>query len=398
MPQRTAETYPPAMEKIYALRDNCRQFNLPLIDINDDQQGIVHVIGPELGIALPGCTLVCGDSHTASGGGVGAIAWGIGSTQVGHVMAAQALAQYRPKTMRILFRGKLQDWISAKDMILFLIGKVGVAAGTGYAVEYAGEAIRSLGVDGRITICNMSIELGARYGFVAPDDATFEYLSGRTFAPKGEHWDNAINHWRSLPSDDDAAFDATVEIDCGEIVPQVTWGNSPQDLIAVNGRIPDPAMAPDADKRGAMERAIQYMNVTPGAPIEGTPIDVAFIGSCTNSRLSDLEAAARVLRGRRVAPNVRALAVPGSLAIKRAAEAKGLHKIFEDAGFEWRASGCSMCIANNGDIVRPGQRSISTSNRNFENRQGLGSRTHLASPAMVAAAAVAGKITDVRKL
>jgi 3-isopropylmalate/(R)-2-methylmalate dehydratase large subunit len=398
LPGRTGESHPPGRERIQALRENCRDFGVELYDVDSPRQGIVHVIAPELGIALPGCTLVCGDSHTATNGGLGALAWGIGTTEVMHVLAAQSLLQRKPKQLRINFHGSVAPGIFAKDLILYFIGRHGVAAASGYAVEYAGPAMAALTIEGRMTICNMSIELGARMGIIAPDDATIDYLAGRPFAPRGAAWDAAVDSWRGLPSDAGARFDREIDIDCGKIKPQITWGNSPQDLVAIDEPVPDPASVADGERRALLERALSYMDLTPGRPLEGVAIDFAFIGSCTNSRFSDLEAAAAIARGRKVREGVTALVVPGSMQVKAAAEAAGLDKIFTEAGFEWRNAGCSMCVASNGDIVPPGKRSISTSNRNFEDRQGPKSRTHLASPAMVAAAAVSGCIADVRKL
>ena len=380
-----------------SLRGSCAACGIRLFDLEQDGQGIVHVIGPELGITLPGALLVCGDSHTCTHGGLGALSWGIGSSEVAHVLATQTIQQRRPKRMRITLQGRLDDHVSAKDLVLYLIGEIGAAAGVGYAIEYAGPAIREMPVEGRLTICNLSIEFGAKIGMVAPDDAIFEYLAGRRFAPTGETWDRAVAEWRTLPSDDDAVFDREVTIDAGAVRPQITWGNSPQDVLPVDGRIPDPATA-SPDKRPAIEAALGYMDLTPGAPIEGVKVDRVFIGSCTNSRLSDLRDAARIAEGRKVAEHVEAWVVPGSEAVKRAAEAEGLDKVFRDSGFQWRAPGCSMCVAANGDRVAPGARCVSTSNRNFVGRQGPGSRTHLASPAMAAAAAVSGHIADVRKL
>jgi 3-isopropylmalate/(R)-2-methylmalate dehydratase large subunit len=397
-PGRTADSFPPTRDMILAMRRHCAEFGLRLYDIDSDRQGIVHVISPELGIAQPGCTLVCADSHTATSGGLGAWAWGIGTTQVLHVLATQMLLLRKPRTMRVTFNGAPGRGVFAKDLILHLIGQHGVATGTGHVVEYAGPAIRALPIEGRLTVCNMSIEFGARAGLIAADDTTFQYLWGREFAPKGAAWDAALTEWRGLPSDDGARYDQELVVDCDAIAPRVTWGNSPQDVIAIDGRIPAPDSFVDPDRRAMAERALRYMDLTPGAPIEGTPIDYAFIGSCTNARLSDLREAASIARGRQVAPGVRALIVPGSTTVKREAEAIGLDTIFRDAGFEWRESACSMCVAANGDMVPPGKRSISTTNRNFEGRQGPGSRTHLASPAMVAAAAVTGKIMDVRRL
>ena len=398
LPGRTGESHPPGIERIHALRDNCREFSVELYDVDSPRQGIAHVIAPELGITLPGCTLVCGDSHTATNGGLGALAWGIGTTEVMHVIAAQALLLRKQKQLRVSFNGSLGAGVSAKDMILYFMARHGVTAGTGCAVEYAGAAIRTLPVEARMTICNMSIEFGSRCGIVAPDDTAISYVADRAFAPKGELWDRAVAHWRTLASDEGARFDREIDIDCSGIGPQVTWGNSPQEAVAIDEPLPDPATIADTSRRQALERAYSYMNLTPGRTLEGVAIDYAFIGSCTNSRLSDLESAAQVIRGRKVRAGVTALAVPGSMAVKAAAEAAGLDKIFIEAGFEWRNAGCSMCVGSNGDLVPPGKRSISTTNRNFEHRQGPHSRTHLAGPAMVAAAAVSGCITDVRKM
>ncbi len=397
MPGRTWATYAPARERILAMQENCRAAGIDLIDVNDPRQGIVHVIAPELGIALPGSTLVCGDSHTATSGGLGAWAWGIGTTEIERVLAAQAMIQRKPKTMRVNFTGRVHDGVYSKDLILHFIGRHGIAAGTGFAVEYAGEAIAALPVEARLTICNMSIEFGARSGLIAPDDSTFGYLAGRPFAPAGALWDQAMAEWRALPSDPGAVFDTEYEIDCSAIKPQVTWGTSPQDVIGIDEVIPDPSSAL-LDRREAMTNALAYMDLAPGMKLEGMKIDFAFIGSCTNSRISDLEIAAAVVRGRKVPEGVTAIIVPGSTPVKHAAEAAGLARIFTDAGFQWRESGCSMCQTLGGDFVPPGQRSISTTNRNFEGRQGPQSRTHLASPAMVAAAAVSGRIVDCRKL
>ena len=397
-PGRTEATNPAGLPFIQMWRRNCEEFGITRFDLSDRRQGIVHVVAPELGIDLPGCTLVCGDSHTASNGALGALAWGIGSSEVEHVLATQTIVQRRPKRMRIRFDGALPPGVTAKDMILHVIGQLGTAAGVGYAVEYAGPAIAAMPIEGRLTICNMSIELGARAGLVAPDETTFAYLRGREFAPKGDAWDAAVAYWRTLHSDADATFEREVVIDCTRIAPQITWGTSPQDVTAIDEAVPDPTTIDDPMRRQAVERALGYMDVRPGAPLAGTPIDYAFIGSCTNGRLSDLAAAADVARGRHVAPGVRALVVPGSMQVRQAAIAAGLDKIFVAAGFEWREAGCSMCVAGNGDVVPAGKRCIATSNRNFEGRQGPGSRTHLASPASVAAAAISGRIVDVRDL
>ncbi len=380
------------------LRAETAAAGIRLFDVGESGQGIVHVIGPELGLSLPGALIVCGDSHTCTHGGMGALAFGIGSSELAHVLATQCLVQRRPQRLRVSFEGARAAGVTPKDMILYLIGRIGAAGGTGYAVEYAGPAISALDIEGRLTLCNLSIELGAKIGMIAPDDTTFAYLAGRRFAPAGALWDQAVAHWRNLPSDEDATFDREVTIDTAAIAPQVTWGTSPEQVIAISDRVPDPAGIEDSARRRQAEAALDYMGLTPGMPIAGTRIDVVFIGSCTNSRLSDLRAAAAVARRGKVAPNVRAWVVPGSEAVKRAAETEGLDRIFTAAGFEWRDPGCSMCVAANGETVPPGQRSISTSNRNFVGRQGPGARTHLVSPAMAAAAALVGAITDVRTL
>ena len=386
------------LELLAALRVETTASGIQLFDVDQPGQGIVHVIGPELGLSLPGSLIVCGDSHTCTHGGLGALAFGIGSSELTHVLATQALIQRRPKTMQVKFEGKLPLGVTAKDMILALIGHAGVAAGTGYAVEYAGSAIRDLPVEGRFTICNLSIEFGAKMGMVAPDDKTYEYIKGRRYAPEGAMWEQALRAWKQLPSDANAVFDKEITIDVTEIKPQVTWGISPEHVIGVDGNIPDPRTIDDPARRAAVETALDYMGLKAGAPIAGTPVDWVFIGSCTNSRLSDLRAAAEVARGRKVAPGVRAWVVPGSETVKRDAVAEGLDKLFTEAGFEWREPGCSMCLAANGEVVAPGQRSVSTSNRNFIGRQGPRARTHLASPASAAAAAIAGSIADVRTM
>jgi 3-isopropylmalate/(R)-2-methylmalate dehydratase large subunit len=385
-------------ELLAALRAETSASGIQMFDINQPGQGIVHVIGPELGLSLPGCLIVCGDSHTCTHGGLGALAFGIGSSELTHVLATQALIQRRPRTMRVKFEGAVPFGVTAKDLILALIGQIGAAAGTGYAVEYAGSAIRDMPIEGRLTICNLSIELGAKMGLVAPDEKTFEFLRGRPYAPRGETWERAIKAWRELPSDADAVFDEEVVINVEKIIPQVTWGISPEHVIGVDGLVPDPEEIGDPARRAAVETALDYMGLKPGAPIAGTPVDWVFIGSCTNSRLSDLRAAAEIARGRKVAPGVRAWVVPGSEMVKRDAVAEGLDKVFTEAGFEWREPGCSMCLAANGETVPPGQRSVSTSNRNFVGRQGPRARTHLASPASAAAAAIVGAITDVRTM
>jgi len=386
------------LELLAALRLETTASGIQLFDVDQPGQGIVHVIGPELGLSLPGSLIVCGDSHTCTHGGLGALAFGIGSSELTHVLATQALIQRRPKTMRVKFEGKLPLGVTAKDMILALIGHAGVAAGTGYAVEYAGSAIRDLPVEGRFTICNLSIEFGAKMGMVAPDEKTYEYIKGRRYAPEGAMWEQALKAWKQLPSDANAVFDKEITIDVTRIQPQVTWGISPEHVIGVDGNIPDPTTIDDPARRVALETALDYMGLKAGAPIAGTPVDWVFIGSCTNSRLSDLRAAAEVVRGRKVAPGVRAWVVPGSETVKRDAVAEGLDKLFTEAGFEWREPGCSMCLAANGEVVAPGQRSVSTSNRNFIGRQGPRARTHLASPASAAAAAIAGAIADVRTM
>ena len=393
-----AGTIKTGQELLTALRLETSASGIKLFDIDQPGQGIVHVIGPELGLSLPGALIVCGDSHTCTHGGLGALAFGIGSSELTHVLATQAIIQRRPKTMRVKFEGRLPFGVTAKDLILALIGHIGAAGGTGYAVEYAGSAIREMPIEGRLTICNLSVELGAKMGFVTPDDKTYDYLRGRPYAPQGEMWQQAVAAWRQLSSDADAVFDREVVIDVEAIIPQVTWGTSPEHVIGIDGHIPDPQQIADPVRRGAVEIALDYMGLKPGAAIVGTPIDWVFIGSCTNSRLSDLRAAAAVARGRKVAPGVRAWVVPGSESVKRDAVAEGLDKIFIDAGFEWREPGCSMCLAANGETVPPGQRSVSTSNRNFIGRQGPRARTHLASPAMAAAAALSGAIADVRTL
>ena len=385
-------------ELLAGLRTETSAVGIEMFDIDEAGQGIVHVIGPELGLSLPGCLIVCGDSHTCTHGGLGALAFGIGSSELTHVLATQAIIQRRPKTMRVMFEGRLPFGVTAKDLILALIGRIGAAGGTGYAVEYAGSAIRDLPVEGRLTICNLSIELGAKMGLIAPDEKTYDYLRGRTYAPQGEMWRRAVEAWRRLPSDADAVFDREVVIDVEAIIPQVTWGISPEHVIGVDGHVPDPQAIADPARRAAIETALDYMGLKAGAPIIGTPVDWVFIGSCTNSRLSDLRAAAEVARGRKVAPGVRAWVVPGSETVKRDAVAEGLDKLFTDAGFEWREPGCSMCLAANGETVPPGQRSVSTSNRNFIGRQGPRARTHLASPATAAASAISGAIADVRMM
>lgn len=382
---------------IETTRQASRDWGFHFIDYDDPRQGIAHVMAPEQGVAFPGATLVCCDSHTSTVGGIGALAWGIGASEAEHVLATQALVQSRPKKMRISFDGRLGDGVYAKDMILALIGQIGAQGGIGYAAEYAGSAIRALPVEGRLTICNMAIEFSCKYGSVPPDDTTIEYLAGRAFSPKGAMWDQAVDYWRGLMTDDAAVFDREVNVDCNQLRPQVTWGISPQQVIAVDGRVPDPAVASDSEARGLAEKALAYMQLTPGSALAGLPIDVAYVGSCTNARLSDLRTAAAVLKGRKVQPDLQAVCVPGSTPVKRAAEAEGIDRIFKDAGFEWHESACGFC-GHIGDNRFADLRVISTTNRNFESRQGPRTRTHLASPATVAASAIAGCIADPRRL
>jgi 3-isopropylmalate/(R)-2-methylmalate dehydratase large subunit len=380
-----------AAKQVQVLADNCAEFGVPLYDLNSTKQGIVHVIGPELGLTQPGRTLVCGDSHTSTHGAFGALAHGIGTSEVEMVLATQCLLQRKSKNFRVDFEGRLQTGVTAKDMILALIGKIGTAGGTGHVFEFMGTAIRSLDMDARMTICNMSIEGGARAGLIAPDDTTFQYVAGREFAPKGKAWDEALARWKQLPSDDGAHFDKTVTIDASTLEPMITYGTNPGMAMPLTGRVPAPGTPEDA-------AALKYMALEPGQPLIGHPVDVVFIGSCTNSRLSDLRNAAQLLRGRKVSPTVRMLVVPGSFEIKRQAEAEGLDRIFKEAGAEWREAGCSMCIAMNGDSVPAGKTSVSTSNRNFEGRQGKGARTLLASPLTAVASAVEGRVADPRRL
>jgi len=389
---------PESKLQIDTLEKNVADFGVPYFPVTDARQGIVHVIGPEQGISLPGMTIVCGDSHTSTHGAVGALAFGIGTSEVEHVLATQTLLQKPAKNMLVQVDGVLPAGCTAKDIILAIIGKIGTAGGTGHVIEYAGEAIRALDMAGRLTVCNMSIEAGARAGLIAPDEVTFEYIKGRPFAPKGAAFDDAVAYWRTLPSDPGAHFDRVVTLDAAQITPQVTWGTSPEAVLPITGQVPDPAAEPDETRRAQLTQMLKYMDLSPGQNLAGTKIDVVFIGSCTNSRIEDLRAAAGVAAGRHVAPGVRALVVPGSGLVKAQAEAEGLAKIFEDAGFEWREAGCSMCLGMNPDKLTPGQRCASTSNRNFEGRQGPGGRTHLLSPAMAAAAAVTGALVDVREL
>jgi 3-isopropylmalate/(R)-2-methylmalate dehydratase large subunit len=396
-PRGSPITDPIAARQIEALQNNCREFGIQLFDINSPDQGIVHVIGPELGLSLPGMTIVCGDSHTSTHGAFGSLAFGIGTSEVEHVLATQCLPQRRPKTMKIEVQGPLPQGVTAKDLALGVIGKIGTDGATGHVIEYVGDVVRNLSMEGRMTLCNMSIEAGARAAMIAPDDTTFAYIQRRRFAPKGDNWNKAVAHWRTLASDEGAAYDQTIEVDAAGLAPFVTWGTNPGMVVPITERVPELMnYAGDADRR-AVEQALVYMGLKPGTSIEDIPVDRVFIGSCTNSRLEDLRAAARVAKGYRVNPKVRAMVVPGSQAVKAAAEHEGLDRIFREAGFEWRESGCSMCLGMNPDILQPGERCASTSNRNFEGRQGRGGRTHLVSPMMAAAAAIAGHFTDIRK-
>ena len=387
-----------AAAQVQQLTANCREFGIPLHGLGDPGQGIVHVIGPQLGLTQPGMTIVCGDSHTSTHGAFGALAFGIGTSEVEMVLATQCLLQRRPKTFQIRVDGSLANGVSAKDIILAVIARIGVGGGTGHVFEYAGAAIRALTMDQRMTVCNMSIEGGARAGLIAPDDTTFEFLAGRTHAPEGAAWDAAVAAWRDLPTDDGAEFDRSIEIDASELEPMVTYGTNPGMGIPITSLVPDPGTQADAGQRRALEHALEYMDLRPGQPILGQKVDVVFIGSCTNGRISDLRLAAAALRGRRVADGVRMLVVPGSDEVKREAEGEGLDEVFRAAGAEWRESGCSMCIAMNGDQLSPGQYAVSTSNRNFEGRQGKGGRTFLASPLTAVASAVAGSVADPRRL
>jgi 3-isopropylmalate/(R)-2-methylmalate dehydratase large subunit len=382
--------------QIRTLEENCKEFGITLFGMNDIRQGVVHIIGPEQGFTLPGMTIVCGDSHTSTHGAFGALAFGIGTSEVEHVLATQCLVQTRPKTMLITVEGLLSDRCSAKDIVLAIIGKIGTAGGTGYVIEYAGSTIRALTMEGRMTLCNMSIEAGARAGMVTPDDTTFAYINGRPMAPKGELFDRAVKVWRHLASDPDATYDQTLELRAEDIAPQVTWGTSPGMVTGVDGNVPDPRQMSDEKSRKSTERALEYMALTPGMPITQITLDKVFIGSCTNARIEDLRLAAHYAKGKKVASSVHAMVVPGSGLVKKQAEEEGLDLIFKEAGFEWREAGCSMCLAMNADVLQPGERCASTSNRNFEGRQGAGGRTHLVSPAMAVAAAVEGHFVDIR--
>lgn len=389
-------TDPIAKRQIEALEENCREFGIRLYGLDSPNQGIVHVIGPELGLTQPGMTIVCGDSHTSTHGAFGALAFGIGTSEVEHVLATQCLRQTKPRTFRITFRGVLPRGVTAKDVILYLIRTIGTDGATGHVIEYAGETIRRFTMEERMTVCNMSIEAGARAGLIAPDDTTFAYLEGRPFVPKGKAFLEAVDYWKTLPSDPGATFDRELELDVSTLAPQVSWGTSPGMVTDVTGTVPDPESFADENMRKAARRALDYMGLQPGTPIEQIRIDRVFIGSCTNSRIEDLRAAAAMVVGKKVAPHVWAMVVPGSQQVKRQAEAEGLDRIFTAAGFEWRESGCSLCLGMNPDILKPGERCASTSNRNFEGRQGRGGRTHLVSPPMAAAAAIAGHFVDIR--
>jgi 3-isopropylmalate/(R)-2-methylmalate dehydratase large subunit len=387
-----------AAAQLEALRRNCEEFGVPLYATGSGREGIVHVIGPERGLTQPGMTIVCGDSHTSTHGALGALAFGIGTSEVEHVLATQCLPQRKPKSMRIDFRGDLPPGLTAKDVILGAIGRIGVSGGVGHVVEYAGETIRGLSMEGRLTICNMSIEAGARAGMIAPDDTTFAYLESRPAAPKGAEWERALDRWRGLPSDPDAVFDRDVEIDVADLAPQVSWGTNPGMVAPVDASVPDPSDYADPDQQAAVQRALEYMGLEPGTPIQEIEVDRVFIGSCTNARIEDLRLAASMVAGKRVHAKVRAMVVPGSAAVKLQAEEEGLDRIFEQAGFEWRRAGCSMCLGMNPDVLAPGERCASTSNRNFEGRQGRLGRTHLVSPAVAAATALAGHFVDIREL
>lgn len=390
---------PESAAQLSALEKNAPEFGVRYIDATDAEQGIVHVVGPEQGFSLPGTTIVCGDSHTASHGGLGALAFGIGTSEIEHVMATQTLLLAQSKSMEVRVEGKLGVGVSPKDVVLHIIGVIGAAGGTGYVIEYTGNVFREMSIEGRLTVCNMSIEGGARAGLIAPDEKTYAYIQGRPMAPKGAEWDKALAWWKTLPTDAGAKYDKVVVIDAADIAPSLTWGTSPEDVIPVTGVVPDPSSFADASKQVAAQKSLDYMGLTPGTPIDQVEVQHVFIGSCTNSRIEDLRAAADIARGRKVAPNIRqALIVPGSGLVKRQAEEEGLDRIFIDAGFEWREPGCSMCLAMNPDKVPAGERCASTSNRNFVGRQGPGARTHLVSPAMAAAAAVTGRLADVRAL
>jgi len=387
-----------AKKQMLTLAENCREYGIPLADIHHPDQGIVHVIGPELGLTQPGKTIVCGDSHTSTHGAFGALAFGIGTSEVEHVLATQTLWQSKPKTMQVKINGRIRPGVSAKDIILAFIARFGVKTGTGFIFEYTGEAIRNLSMEERMTVCNMSIEAGARAGMISPDQKTIEYLEGKKYVPKGETFSRAAEAWLKLKTDDGAVYDRTIEMDASTIEPQVTWGTNPSMCVPISGRVPSPDDFAKPSERKAAEKALEYMGLKPGTPIEEIAIDHVFFGSCTNSRLSDLRIAAEIVKGRKVHEKVKAIVVPGSHSVKKAAEREGLDRIFKEAGFEWREPGCSMCLAMNDDVLQPGERAASTSNRNFEGRQGAGSRTHLVSPAMAAAAAIAGHFIPVHRL
>jgi len=388
---------PISKAQIEALEKNCAEFGVTLYDLKSERQGIVHIIGPELGLTLPGTTIVCGDSHTSTHGAFGTLAFGIGTSEVEHVLATQCLLQTKPKTFKVEFTGRPIPPVTAKDLILKLIGTIGTAGGTGYVLEYGGEAIRAMSMEARMTVCNMSIEAGARAGMVAPDETTFQYIASgkRPFAPTSEAFERAVASWRTLPSDPDARFDRTMSLDASQVAPQVTWGTNPGMVVDVTGRVPQPDQVPGYSQRD-VEQALAYMGLTPGTPMTQIPVDTVFIGSCTNARIEDLRASAKIFKGRKIAPNVRVLIVPGSQQVRQQAEAEGLDQIFLTAGCEWRQSGCSMCLGMNPDQLKPGERCASTSNRNFEGRQGKGGRTHLVSPQMAAATAIAGHFVDIR--
>jgi len=384
--------------QVETLAENCAAFGVPYLSMNDVRQGIVHIVGPEQGFTLPGATIVCGDSHTSTHGAFGALAFGIGTSEVEHVLATQTLLQQPAKNMRVSVVGELPVGVTAKDMVLAIIGTIGTAGGTGHVIEYAGDAIQSLSMEGRMTVCNMTIEAGARAGLIAPDETTFRYLEGRPMTPSGDAWEQAVAYWRTLPTDTGAEFDREVTLEAASIAPQVTWGTSPEDVVPITGVVPDPADAADEAKAQAMRRSLDYMGLAPGTPMRDIAVDRVFIGSCTNGRIEDLREVARIAAGRRVAEGVGAMIVPGSGLVKEQAEREGLDRVFTEAGFEWREPGCSMCLAMNADKLAPGERCASTSNRNFEGRQGRGGRTHLVSPAMAVAAAVTGRLADVREL
>ncbi len=389
---------PMAAAQLDVMRKNCNDFGIPLYDLGSDKQGIVHVIGPEQGFTQPGMTIVCGDSHTSTHGAFGALAFGIGTSEVAHVLATQCLLQNKPKTMAVRINGRLQPGITAKDIILAIIAQIGVGGGTGYVLEYMGEAIRNLSMEGRMTVCNMSIEGGARAGMIAPDETTFDYIAGRPYAPKGADWDKAVAEWRTLPTDEGAVFDHEITLNADELTPMITYGTNPGMGMSITARVPDPDDLSDPNEKVALDKALKYMDLQPNQSLIGKPVDVVFVGSCTNSRISDLREAAGMIRGHKVADSVRMLVVPGSQQVKAQAEAEGLHEIFKAAGAEWREAGCSMCIAMNGDQLAPGQYAVSTSNRNFEGRQGKGGRTFLASPLTAVATAINGVVTDPRAM